>query len=155
MVSLAQKYKVSNADMISFAGAVAIASCPGGPKVKALIGRQDATQDAPQFQLPRPDVSGADAVAAFKAKGFSAEDLAALLGAHSASRQFGDASKSGASQDSTPGIWDILYFGQTILKLASFTFVSDTNIANYKDTKPYFQRYSVDKGAWDSAFVPA
>jgi hypothetical protein len=38
----------------------------------------------------------------FRAKGFSAEDLAALLGAHSTSTQFGvDPSQRNASQDST------------------------------------------------------
>lgn len=98
-------------------------SCPGGPTTKTVwsfafiglqrllifekyIGRVDATAAAPPNQLPAPNVTASEAKAHFLQAGFSSQDLAALIGAHTAARQFTvDPSKSGASEDSTPGIW--------------------------------------------------
>lgn len=134
--ALAGKYKVSVADMLMFAGcklspslspdlndtntititlppqstnttiAHAVISCPGGPVTKTYIGRKDATAAAPQGQLPAANVSAAEAKFHFAAAGFSSQDLAALIGSHSASRQFNtDLLKVGAAQDLTPGVW--------------------------------------------------
>jgi manganese peroxidase len=58
----------------------------------------------------------------FQAQGFSAQDLAALIGSHTAAKQFNtDPSKVGAPEDSTPGIWDILYYVQSkLLPISAF-----------------------------------
>lgn len=73
---------------------------------KTYIGRKDATAPAPAGQLPAANVSAAEAKFHFAAAGFSSQDLAALIGSHSASRQFNtDLTKVGATQDLTPGIW--------------------------------------------------
>lgn len=81
-------------------------SCPGGPTTQTFIGRVDAQGPAPANQLPTANVSAAEAKSHFANAGFSSQDLAALIGAHTASRQFNtDLSKVGASEDSTPGIW--------------------------------------------------
>jgi phage shock protein PspC (stress-responsive transcriptional regulator) len=80
----------------------AIILCPGGPKVKTFIGRKDSTISAPHGGLPDVFDSAANLAALFAKKGLSAEDLAALLGAHSASTQkFVDPTQFNKSQDST------------------------------------------------------
>jgi hypothetical protein len=61
---------------------------------------------APPNELPAANVSAADALSHFQAAGFSAQDLAALIGAHTASRQFNtNLNQVGAAEDTTPGIW--------------------------------------------------
>lgn len=92
--------------LIKYSVAHAVISCPGGPTTKTYIGRTDATVPAPAGQLPAPNVSAADALSHFQAAGFTATDLAALIGAHTASKQFVvDPAKAGAAQDLTPGVW--------------------------------------------------
>ncbi|QDS75635.1 hypothetical protein FKW77_006863 [Venturia effusa] len=154
--ALAVQYKVGVADMLMFAGSHAVVSCPGGPTTKTYIGRKDATAAAPPNQLPAPNVSAADAKARFAAAGFSSKDLAALIGAHTASRQFTvDTTRSGASQDFSPGLWDILYYIQLITRTAPFSFGADKNLLADSETGPIMKSFSVNKGAWDSAFAPA
>ncbi|KAF2421800.1 heme peroxidase [Tothia fuscella] len=154
--ALAVKHNVGVADMLMFAGSHAVISCPGGPKTTTYIGRTDATGPAPTGQLPAHDVPAAAAKARFAAKGFSSQDLAALIGSHSTSKQFlVDPKRAGASQDSTPGIWDILYYGQLILKLAPFSFIADKNLLADADTGKYMKTFSVSKRSWDDAFAPA
>lgn len=136
--------------------AYAVKSCPGGPTTQTFIGRKDATSPAPSGQLPSADVGGDEVLQHFKGKGFSAEDLGALIGAHTTSRQFTtDPKKAGASQDSTPSVWDILYYVQTILRAAPFIIPADTNLANQKEVGPVMKRFSMDKGGWDRSFVKA
>lgn len=80
----------------------AIVSCPGGPTVETLIGRTDATKAGVEGRLPDVDSPAEDLFTLFKNKGYDAVDLAAILGAHSTSKQFGvDKSKAGQAQDST------------------------------------------------------
>jgi len=154
--ALAAQNNVGVADMLMFAGSHAVASCPGGPVVQTYIGRTDATVPAPDGQLPQANVSGDDALSHFQARGFSAQDLGALIGAHTASRQFNtDAADAGASQDSTPGIWDLIYFIQTLTKSAPFTFQSDINLSNQDSVGPFMKQFSTDKGSWDSAYTAA
>lgn len=154
--ALAVKHNVGVADMLMFAGSHAVISCPGGPTTTTYIGRTDATAPAPENELPAPNVSAADALSHFQAQGFTAEDLAALIGAHTASREFNtDAAKAGTPEDSTPGLWDLLYYIQTLLGTAPFTFVSDKNLAQSSTVGPYMKKFSLNKPAWDRAFAPA
>ena len=77
-------------------------TCPGGPKVKTFIGRKDSSTPAPIGKLPDVNADAQVLFDLFKDKGFNAEDLAALLGAHSTSTQFTvDTAHVNASQDST------------------------------------------------------
>jgi hypothetical protein len=70
--------------------------------VKTFIGRKDNSTAAPNGRLPDVNAQADTLFNLFKAKGFSAEDLAALLGAHSTSTQFTvDTTHVNASQDST------------------------------------------------------
>lgn len=151
----------------------AVISCPGGPSTKTYIGRTDAAGPAPDGQLPQANVGGDDALSHFQAKGFTAQDLGALIGAHTAAKQFNtDPSKVGAPEDSTPGIWDILYFVQSkphpshftehlltislaLLRIAPFTFQSDINLSKQNEVGPWMKRFSVDKISWDRSFSAA
>jgi hypothetical protein len=124
--------------------------------VRTFVGRKDATSPAPENQLPRPDVAGDAALKAFQARGFSAEDLGALIGAHTTARQFvTDTRKVGAPQDSTPGIWDILYYAQTLMGMAPFTFQSDINLSKQAQVAPFMRRFAIDKFGWDTSFSRA
>jgi len=154
--SLADQYDVGVADMIAFAGSHAVVTCPQGPIVTTYIGREDTDVPAPDGQLPPANVTGDDALQHFSAKGFTAQDLAALIGAHTASRQFNtDPTQVGASQDTTPGIWDIVYFVQTLLKQAPFSFQSDISLSQQESVGPWMQKFSTDKAGWDAAFSAA
>jgi hypothetical protein len=142
--------------ILTYALAHAVATCPGGPTTQTFIGRTDATSAGPANQLPNATVGGDEALSHFQAKGFSATDLAALIGAHTASKQFTtDPSEAGASQDTTPGVWDVTYYSQTISKSAPFTFVADTNLLNQADVGPVMKQFSNNKSGWDAAFAPA
>ena len=122
----------------------------------AYVGREDSSTAAPAGELPPVDGSGDSLLAMFKAKGFTATDLAALIGAHSTSTQFFvNQSDAGASQDSTPGIWDVTYYGQTLNGTAPFTFESDKNLAAQAEVGPVFKSFVADQLGWNSAFVPA
>lgn len=59
--------------------------CPGGPKVRTSIGRTDTTNSAKPGGLPDVFNTAQNLLSLFQAKGYGAEDLAALLGAHSTS----------------------------------------------------------------------
>lgn len=122
----------------------------------AYVGRKDSSTAALAGQLPPVNGSGDSLLAMFEEKGFTATDLAALIGAHSTSKQFFvDQSQAGKSQDSTPGIWDVTYYGQTLTKTAPFTFESDKNLAAQKEVAPVFKSFVANQTGWNAAFVPA
>ncbi|KAF2705734.1 heme peroxidase, partial [Pleomassaria siparia CBS 279.74] len=73
-------YNIGVADMIVFAGAHAIVTCPGGPRLQPYISRTDITTPAPDDLLPDVKAHSADISAPFQAKGFDEVGLAALLG---------------------------------------------------------------------------
>jgi len=154
--ALAETNQVGVADMLMFAGSHAVVSCPGGPTTKTMVGRKDSTTPAPDGQLPAANVDGTDALNHFMAKGFSATDLGALIGAHSTGKEFTtDPTKAGTALDSTPGIWDILYYVQTLAKKAPFTLQSDINLSNQAQVGPVMKQFSTNKPAWDGAFATA
>lgn len=170
-----QKYvqidkSVTVADMIQFAGAVAIVSCPGGPQIKTYVGRKDSTDSAPDGLLPSVVADASSLFKLFSDKGFSAVDLAALLGAHSTSKAFHQASHNipvGAAQDSSPGTWDVKYYSETLQipvntdpnaspdKVAVFP--SDKNLATDDKTpvKKEFAGFVNNQGKWRGKFADA
>lgn len=94
----------------------------------------------------------------FKAKGFSDEDLAALLGAHSTSKQFNfDTSRAGAGQDSTPGIWDVKYYSDTLSPNPQnyLPFPSDTKLAKFGGVGKEFKGFVNNQGKWTGKFADA
>ncbi|KAH8895322.1 versatile peroxidase VPL1 [Thozetella sp. PMI_491] len=160
---MASKHQTSVADMIVFAGTSAVSLCPGGPKVKTFIGRADNTTSAKPGGLPDVNAAAKDLLALFVAKGYNAKDLAALLGAHTTSTQlFVDQSQKNASQDSTPGVWDVKYYAETAAFAATavkppgvFVFPSDQKLAVDPQVGPEFNGFIDQQGKWTSAFSNA
>lgn len=143
--------------MAVFAGAHATATCPGGPVIRTWIGRNDSTTAAPENLLPDVFGSADSNYALFQAKGFDAADLAALLGAHTTSRQrFVDASKAGQSQDNTPGVWDVKYYSQTTAPPDGvFVLPSDAKLAVHPVVGKEFAGFVNGQGKWTGKYADA
>ena len=108
---------VGAADLIQFAAAHAIVTCPRGPTVRALVGRTDSAVASPTGLLPPGFGAGSDhdsLLALFQDKGITAIGLAALVGAHTSARVFTQPQiPVGNLLDSTPGVWDVAFYNQT------------------------------------------
>ncbi|XP_057799942.1 putative L-ascorbate peroxidase 6 [Salvia miltiorrhiza] len=72
---------VSWADLIAMAGAEAVLIC-GGPDIPVRLGRVDATVPDPTGKLPEETLDAKAMKQSFQKKGFSAQELVALSGAH-------------------------------------------------------------------------
>lgn len=152
---------VGAADLIQFAGSHAIVSCPGGPTVRTLIGRTDTTTASPDGLLPAGFGPGSDHDTLFQLfadKGFSAVDLAALIGAHTASRSFTQPQlRVGIPQDSTPGQWDVRYYSEVydpprrIGRFESDISLSQPNTTVGKEFKGFVD----NQAKWNSDFTSA
>ncbi|KAF2651663.1 class II peroxidase [Lophiostoma macrostomum CBS 122681] len=154
--SLAQNKSVGVADLIQFAGAHAIKTCPSGPTVAVKVGRTDSSTPAPLGILPAGNASSSDLLASFQSKGFTTTDLVALIGAHSTAKQFTtDPSQAGASLDSTPGEWDTKFYSETQDGTAPFTLPADKNLADDSASSGEFSRFARSQPAWAAAFAPA
>ena len=99
--------------------------------------------------MPGVNDSADKLIKLFEDKTISPHDLVALLGAHTTSEQFFvDPKRRGAPQDGTPGVWDTLFYNQTLgtgpLPKEVFRFPSD--IALSKDPRT--------KGEWESFSGP-
>lgn len=135
----ATKYNVSAADMVQFAAATAISACPLGPKVRALVGRTDSPTAAPEGSVPSSRDSVDQILAAFSAKGFSADDVVALMGTHSVALQFNDdPSQAGKSLDSTPSVYDMTFYKETKDGTAPYSLQSDKLLSNDTQVCIYF-----------------
>jgi hypothetical protein len=125
------KFNVGAADMIQFAAAIAIAECPLGPTVKAWAGRRDSSTSAPVGSVPSSRDSVDKILSAFSAKGFSADDVVALLGTHSVAVQVNDdPSQAGKSLDSTPSTCDTRFYTETKDGTAPYSLKSDKLMSN-------------------------
>jgi hypothetical protein len=109
-----KSYGISMADLIQWGANVGTVLCPLGPRVRSFIGRKDTSTAAPTGLLPSVNDSVDKLISLFADKTFTAGQLVALVGAHSTSQQrFVDPSRAGDPQDSTPGVWDVLFYGET------------------------------------------
>lgn len=96
----------------------------------------------------------------FLDKGFSAAELAALIGAHTTSKAFAQTANgvpSQAAQDSTPGKWDMNYYAETYNPPAGVSrFDSDINLSAKNTTVgKQFAGFVGQQGKWTSAFAAA
>ena len=156
---------VGAADFVQAAGNLGTRSCPGGPTVKTVIGREDSTQAAPEGTLPQafgPQSKQEVLIQLWADKGISPRELAALMGAHSVSRAFvqqANGIPAGSPQDSTPRVWDVSYYSQTQAKPAPrgvFRFDSDVNLANPSTTSGQaFTEFAGSQSIWAEAFQAA
>ena len=154
---------VGAADLIQFAAAHAIVTCPEGPTVKALVGRIDSSVAAPTGLLPPGFGPGSDhdsLLKLFTDKGFTAVELAALIGAHTAAKVFAQPQVPvGNELDSTPGIWDVDFYNETYHppKLSTFSRLqSDINLSNTSTTVgKQFLSFVGRQEIWENKFVLA
>ncbi|PSN65115.1 heme peroxidase [Corynespora cassiicola Philippines] len=155
--ALAVKRNVGIADLIVFAGSHAVVTCPGGPQLKTWIGRNDSSTAAPDGLLPDVNAGADSLFQLFQNKGFNDVDLAALLGAHSTSKQFGvDTARAGTPQDTTPGVWDVKYYSDTVNPPSSvFVFPSDAKLANHTQVGKQFRGFQNNQGKWNGKFADA
>ncbi|KAF3049913.1 hypothetical protein E8E11_007976 [Didymella keratinophila] len=146
---------VGMADLIQFAAAHGVKTCPGGPTVPVKVGRKDSSEANALGVLPSGHKQSGDLIKLFASKGFSPVDLAALLGAHTAAKQRFTSPDSPQELDSTVGQWDNKYFSETRSGKAPFTLPSDKSVAQNPLTMIPFNTFALSKGAWDIAFVSA
>lgn len=149
------KYKpdgISMADLIQTGAIVATATCPGGPKIRMFVGRQDDERAAPEGKLPSASDTADSLIELFANKTLSALDLVALVGAHTTSRQrFFDTKRVGAPQDSTPGSWDNKFYSDTLRSDNStvLVFPSDKNLAKHPATSGTWAGFAATSGSTD------
>lgn len=109
------KYKVSFADLAQYAHNHATITCPKGPRIRTFVGRPNAKQANPTGLLPDTHAPADELIALFERKGFTPHDLTALVGAHAAGKQrFVDPAQAGKPFDTTPGIWDVNFYNETL-----------------------------------------
>ncbi|KAI9147988.1 Versatile peroxidase [Paramyrothecium foliicola] len=138
---------VTMADLIQVGAKVATVVCPLGPRIKTYVGRKDSSQGNPDGKLPSPFADAESLIAMFEDKTISPRGLIALLGAHTTSQQTAvNVSRAGDPQDSTPGVWDMLYYQETLGKVKApervFMFQSDLNLAKHPETKEVFEYFA-------------
>lgn len=157
LLSWTQKYDTSAADMIQFAAAIAISVCPLGPRVKALVGRKDGREAAPLNSVPNSRDPIDSILAKFAEKGFSADDVVALMGTHSVAVQVNDdPAQAGKSLDSTPSVYDTKFYQETMDGTAPYSLQSDKGLANNTKTHEKWADFAAgDVSGWNTAFTDA
>lgn len=102
------------ADIIQMEGTVATVVCPLGPRIRSFVGRKDSATPAQDGLMPEPTHSADFLIRLFEDKTIKPHGLAALVGAHTTSQQrFFRPERALDPQDSTPGVWDVLFYPQT------------------------------------------
>ncbi|KAF2641323.1 ligninase LG6 precursor [Massarina eburnea CBS 473.64] len=154
-------YKVGYADLAQYAHNHATITCPKGPRVRTFIGRKDATQANPTDKLPDVHDSADNLIALFQRKGFSAHDLAALVGAHAAAKQrFVDPSAAGMPLDTTPGVWDVEFYNDTLNNQGGknekvFVLPSDKVLSTHPKVSDEWNAFVGDQPHWNEDYAKA
>jgi hypothetical protein len=97
-------------------------------------------------------------IALFADKTIKEHGLAALIGAHTTSQQrFVDPTRAFDPQDSTPGVWDVLFYNQTLQPNGSiparvFKFPSDVNLSQHPDINPEWVKFVNNQSDWNEDF---
>lgn len=152
------KFGVGMADLIQMSAMAATVICPGGPRIKAFVGREDHDDLPPEGLIPSPFSDAQTNIALFEAKTFAATDLVALVGAHTVSQQsFVDPSKAGEAQDTTNTVWDVAFYGETASPNTPpnvFKFPSDLSLSNSSETSATWQAFGADQNGWNMVCFP-
>ncbi|KAL6707402.1 hypothetical protein ACN47E_004181 [Coniothyrium glycines] len=159
------KYKVGYADLAQYAHNHATISCPKGPRVRTFVGRKDATKAAPTGLLPDTHDSADNLIKLFENKGFSAHDLAALVGAHATARQrFVDTSPQAVNKplDTTIGVWDVEFYNDTLNNPAGstasqqvFVLPSDKVLSTHPKVSDEWKSFVGDQKHWNEDYAKA
>ncbi|KAF2712690.1 class II peroxidase [Pleomassaria siparia CBS 279.74] len=146
-----KKFGVGMGDLIQFSAQHAVVTCPLGPRIRTFVGRKDSSKAAVDGLLPGVNDSADKLIKLFEDKTISPHDLVALLGAHTTSEQFFvDTEQKGAPQDGTPGVWDTLFYNQTLgtgpLPKEVFRFPSDIVLSKDPRTADEWLSFSGPEG---------
>jgi len=163
IVSLLQpmpaKFGVPPGDIIQIAGVLGVLACPGGPLIRAWVGRNKALNTAPQGLLPDPNSPVPTLLARFADMGFTSRSLMALIGAHSTGKQrFQNTALANESFDTTVDIWDVRFYSQTAAATAqpgTFRLASDVNFAGNASTTTDFNRFVGMQTQWTTEYSAA
>lgn len=119
---LANHTNVNAADLVQFAGAVALTNCPGAPQIQFLAGRTPATEPAPEGLIPEPQDDVTSIINRFAdGGGFTPDEIVALLSSHSIARaDHVDPTIQAAPFDSTPFTFDTQIFLEVLLQGVGF-----------------------------------
>lgn len=153
------KFKVGYADLAQYAHNHATITCPKGPRIRTFIGRKDAAKAGPEGLLPSPFDDPDNLIKLFENKGFSAHDLAALVGAHAAAKQrFVDPSKAGFPLDTTPGVWDVEFYNDTLQEPPNpniFVLPSDKALSQHAAIKDEWLAFVGNQPHWNEDYAKA
>lgn len=145
-----QGWNIGMADLIQFGANVGAVICPLGPRIRTYVGRIDSSTPAPDGLLPDVHADAASLIQLFKDKTIGPHGLTALVGAHTTSQQhFVNVSRAGDPQDSTPGVWDVKFYGQTTNPNAPkrvFKFPSDVVLSQHPQTKFWWDEFTGKSG---------
>ncbi|KAI1820706.1 heme peroxidase [Xylaria intraflava] len=153
-------YGAGMADIIQLGAIVGTVACPGGPRIRAFVGRADDARAAPPNKLPSTFMDAPSLISLFEKKTFTAADLVALVGAHTAANQFFvDTSRAGAPLDPDPQTWDASFYGGVLTgnNKTFFILPSDKALATYSATKGQWSTFAGSSGQsqWTPAFAQA
>lgn len=153
--SIYKDYGITMADLVQFMAQVAVVVCPLGPRSRTFIGRVDSSEACPDGLLPPVTGSAAYNIELFRNKTIEPHGLTALIGAHTTSQQFFvDPTRAGDPQDSTPGIWDVNFYNETLNGAPDrvFTFESDINLSVAPETQAEFLKFVTDQDDWNEVW---
>lgn len=159
--SVQKKYKVGYADLVQYAHNHATVSCPKGPRIRTFVGRKDATQAAPPGLLPDVRDSADNLIALFQRKGFSAHDLAALVGAHATAKQrFVDTTQAGKPLDTTVSTWDVEFYNDTLNQATKpndkiFVLPSDKVLSVHPKINDEWKQFVGNQPHWNEDYAKA
>lgn len=134
------------ADLIQMGATVATVTCPLGPRIRSFVGRKDNPREAANGLLPDVNAPAQSLVDLFRAKTIKAHGLTALIGAHSTSQQrFVDPERALDPQDSTPGVWDVKFYSETLSNNPPkrvFKFASDVVLSQHRELAAEFRKFA-------------
>lgn len=141
---------ITMADMIQWSATVATVVCPLGPRIRSFVGRHDSFIQNPRL-LPDPNQPADFLIELFQNKTINPHGLTALVGSHTTSQQFFvNTTRAGDPQDSTPGVWDVLFYAQTQGSVQSpkrvFMFNSDVALSKHAKTQTEWQEFAGSGG---------
>lgn len=154
-----KKYGIAMADLIQMSATVATVVCPLGPRIRSFVGRKDSSTPAQEGLIPGAGTDADTLLQIFADKTIGPLGLAALVGAHTTSQQrFFDTERALDPQDSTPGVWDVTYYSETIGNAPKrvVRFPSDVALAAHPMVKDEWHTFTSDGGQekWNRVMLP-
>ena len=159
------KNGVTRADIVQLAGVLGTVRCPGGPSIPFSIGRPDSIKPDIASNLPADTASADEVIAVFARMGLDSDEIVALLGSHTSAKRFSSNprvdvnDKKGLALDSTPEIWDVKYYAETLQapknNLTETRIAADVKIAQHWKTAREFASYAKNQRKWNEHFSDA